>query len=100
MAPGDEAGMGTKQLVGVAKNELAALEYSFKSSRGDAGAEQEAMDAASEPCVDDIETWTNDLVGVVGEECRERVRSRITRLIGESGWELVRKKGKRTSLDK
>ena len=37
---------------------------------------------------------------VVGEESRERVRSRITMRIGESGWQLVRKKGKRAGLDK
>ena len=99
MAPGDEAGMGSKQLVDVARNELAALECSLKSSRGDAGAEQEAMDAASGPGIDDIEAWTNDLVGVVGEESRERVRSRITKCIGEAGWQLVRKKGKRAGPD-
>ena len=74
-ASGDEAGMGTKQLVEMAKNELAALEYSLKSSRCDAGAEQEVMDAASEPGTDDIEAWTNDVVDVVGEESREMVRS-------------------------
>ena len=68
--------------------------------RGDAGTSLEAMDAASEPGIDDTEAWTNDMVGVVGEESRERVRSRITKRIGESGWQLVRKKGKRVGLDK
>ena len=58
------------------------------------------MDAASEPGTDDIEAWMNDLVGEVGEESRERVRSRITKRIGESGWQLVRKKGKRAGIDK
>ena len=100
MASADEAGNVAKQLLEVAKNELAALECSLKRSKEDAGVGLEAMVATSEPGVDDIETWTNDLVGVVGEECRERVRSRNTRRIGESGWQLVRKKGKRTSLDK
>ena len=91
--------MGTKQLVDVAKNELAALEYSLKNSWGDAGAEQEAVDAASGPGIEDIEVRTNDLVGVVGEESRERFCSRITKRIGESVWQLVRKRGKRAGPD-
>ena len=63
MAPGDEAGMGSKQLVDVAKNELAALEYSVKRSRGDVGAVQGALGVASGPGIDDSEVGTNDLVG-------------------------------------
>ena len=100
MSSADEARSVLKQLLEVAKSELAALECSLKSTRGDAGAGPEAMDAASEPRIDDIEAWTNDLVGVVGEESRKRVRSRITKRNRESGWQLVRKKGKRAGLDK
>ena len=100
MASADEAGSAAKQLLEVAKNELAALERSLKSPEGETGAGLDAMDAASEPGTDDIEAWTNDLVGEVGEESRERVRSRITKRIGESGWQLVRKKGKRAGIDK
>ena len=100
MASADEAGSAAKQLLEVAKNELAALECSLKSSGGDAGAGLGAMDATSEPGSDDIEAWTNDLVGVVREESREGVRSRIAKRIGESGWQLVRKKGKRAGIDK
>ena len=84
MASADEAGSAAKQQLEVANNELAALEHSLKSSGRDAGAGMEAMDAASEPGIDDVEAWTNDLVGVVQEESRESVRSRITKRIGES----------------
>ena len=89
MASANEAGNVAKQLVEVAKNELAALEYSLKGSRSDAGAEQEVTDAASGPGIEDIEAWINDLAGVVGEESRERVRSRITECIDESGRQLA-----------
>ena len=84
----------------MAKSELAALGCSLKSTGRHAGTGPEAMDAASEPGIDDVEAWTNDLVVVVGEGSRERVRSRITKRIGESGWQLVRKKGKLAGLDK
>ena len=92
-ASGDEARNVAKQLVEMTKNELAALEYSLKRSRGHAGAEQEVVDVASEPSTDDLEAWTNDVVDVVGEESREMVRSRITKRIGESGWQLGAEEG-------
>ena len=98
-ASGDEARNVAKQLVEMAKSELAPLEYSLKRSRGHAGAEQEVVDVASEPGTDDLEAWTNDVVDVVGEESRERVRSRVAKRIGESGWQLVRKTGKSAGPD-
>ena len=71
MASADGAGNGAKQLVEVAKSEIAALKYSLNGSRGGAGAEQEVMDAASGPGVDDKEAWTIDVVDVDGGESRD-----------------------------
>ena len=96
MATADEAGSAPKQLLEVAKKKTNSQPSNARSR----ALGLEAMDAASEPGSDDIEAWTNDLVGVIGEESRERVRSRITKRIGESGWKLVRKKGKRADIDK
>ena len=99
MASADGAGNGAKQLVEVAKSELAALEYSLNGSRGGAGAEQEVMDAASGPGVDDKEAWTIDVVDVDEEESREMGRSRIAKRIGKSRGQPVRKKGQRAGPD-
>ena len=66
LASADEASSVAKQVLEVAKSELAVFGCSLKSTRGDASACPEAMDAASEAGIDDIEAWTNHLVVLSG----------------------------------